>query len=115
MWQTTDLIAAEQYWFDRFCDRFGWQGSLRRQYPGVSSLCFTGPHGGIKQVDLDDELLFDQLNAVPCQRGQEILESWLIFSISNPDPLAQRNFDPTDRQYFHQLEQSAVHCHVYSN
>ena len=113
-WQINDLIAAEQYWFERFCDRFGLRGKLTRQYPGVTSLLLTGPAGGIKQVDLDDQLLLDQMNPLEKTAAKELLESWLIFSIENTDPLAAADYSQTDRDYFSRVERLVPHCHIYT-
>lgn len=112
-WQVDDLIGVERYWFERFCDRYGLTGRLARLAPGVSTLQIKGPAGAVKEVDLDDELMLMQLREVDRERGKQILESWLIFSIANTDPLANADFDPADRDYFARVERAAPHCRIF--
>ena len=87
------------------------------EFPGrlsVTTIIFPGPGGGVKQVDLDHQLLRDQMVQVSEQRAKEILESWLEFSIGNPDPLQAAQYNEQDRSYFTGLEAAAQKFRVWA-
>ena len=113
-WKDPELTAAIRYWIERFCDRYGVPGEIKLLYPSVTTIIFPGPGGGVKQVDLDHQLLRDQMVQVSEQRAKEILESWLEFSIGNPDPLQAAQYNEQDRAYFTGLEAAAQKFRVWA-
>lgn len=113
-WKDPELTALIRYWIERFCDRYGVPGEIKLLYPSVTTIIFPGPGGGTKQVDMDHQLLRDQMVPVDEQRAKEILESWLEFSISNPDPLQLAQYNDQDKGYFTRLEAAAQRFRVWS-
>lgn len=113
-WKDPELTAAIRYWIERFCDRYGVPGEIKLLYPSVTTIIFPGPGSGTKQVDLDHQLLRDQMVPVDEQRAKEILESWLEFSIANPDPLQLAQYNDKDKGYFAGLEAAAQRFRVWS-
>lgn len=113
-WKDPELTASIRYWIERFCDRHGIPGKIELLYPSVTTIIFPGPAGGTKQVDMDHELLRDQMVPVSEQRAKEILESWLEFAISNPDPLQLAQYNDQDRSYFNGLEGAAGSFRIWS-
>lgn len=112
-WKDNELTAAIRYWIERFCDRYGVPGKIKLLYPSVTTIIFPGPAGATKQVDIDHELLRDQMVPVSEQRAKEILESWLEFSIANPDPLQVNQYSEQDKAYFAGLEEAVKSFHVW--
>lgn len=113
-WKDQELTAAIKIWVERFCDRHGIPAEVKVLYPSVTTIIFPGPAGGTKQVDMDHELLRDQIVQVSEQRAKEILESWLEFAISNPDPLQLAKYQEQDKAYFTGLEGAAGAFHIWS-
>lgn len=113
-WHDSELTASIRYWVDRFCDRYGIPADVKVIYKSVTTIIFPGPGGGTKQVDMDHELLRDQMVPVDEQRAKEILESWLEFSISNPDPLQLAKYNDQDKNYFNGLEGAGSSFHIWS-
>lgn len=113
-WKDQELTAAIKIWVERFCDRYGIPAEVKVLYPSVTTIIFPGPAGGTKQVDMDHELLRDQMVPVSEQRAKEILESWLEFSLSNPDPLQLAKYQEQDKTYFTGLEGAAGAFHIWS-